>query len=326
MSDQRNIHTFPTLQHPRRYIWDFWYYFDPQTALFHVFFLNADPELVPAGQQHDAAVVGYGQTQDFLSMEWGPPDVLAADPKRWDNTSIWTGDIIRIRDGFLLFYTSRNRETDDGHTQNIGAAYADRIDARRWEPLPKIRIQPEQLYYTTRHLPGDVTIHAWRDPYLFRLEEQIYMLIAAKSRHRPLGCNGAIALLRTSSKNLNLWEPLPPLANPGCFAEMEVPQIYQNKEGGLTAVFSCAAKYDTCTTTEGKGGLLVMSGADLVGIEQGEPNSLLPYSSGLYACRVIPELNGEIVGFDMYSGGLRRSGLKIHLQHVDRNFSDCTLK
>ena len=60
--------TYPTMRHPKRYVWDFWYYpeeIKTQTKpdepkwRFHVFYLNADPKLVPEGKHHFDARVGY---------------------------------------------------------------------------------------------------------------------------------------------------------------------------------------------------------------------------------------------------------------------------
>ena len=62
---------FPTMRHPSRYVWDFWYYFDPVTELFHVFYLNADEFLVPSEKHHLASRVGYATTYDFIRMDWG---------------------------------------------------------------------------------------------------------------------------------------------------------------------------------------------------------------------------------------------------------------
>lgn len=312
------------LQHPNRYIWDFWYYFDPSNKLFHVFYLNADPSLVPDEKHHWASQVGYGITKDFSNMDWGPCDVLTASPERWDNSSIWTGDIIRIKNGFLLFYTSRNLETDDGKTQNIGVAFAEKIDSQKWYPLPDIRIQPDGLIYTPRHIPGDCTIHAWRDPFLFRHDGQIYMLVTAKSARRSFGKNGVIALLRSKDGGFREWEYMNPVANPGLYSEMEVSQILINPKGGYELVFSTGPEYDNSPGTKGSGGLYRMHSAGNL-IFNNNPHLLLPFDDGLYACRIIPELDGEIIGFDHRTGGIRRSGVKTRFRHVNRDFSDCSL-
>ena len=55
------------------------------------------------------------------------------------------------------------------------------------------------------------------------------------------------------------------------------------------------------------------------------PKVFLPETAQLYACRVIPELDGEIVGFDITTGGIRRSGVKTGLRNVDRDFSSYSI-
>ncbi len=49
---------------------DFWYDFEPDTQIFHLFYLNADRSLVANEQHHFSAQVGYATTKDFLSIEW----------------------------------------------------------------------------------------------------------------------------------------------------------------------------------------------------------------------------------------------------------------
>ena len=219
------MHTL--LQHPTRYVWDFWYLFDARTKLFHVFFLCAEPSLVPTNEHHFSAAVGYGRTTDFESMEWVAERVLGADAEGWDDTSIWTGDVVRIDGGALMFYTSRNSATDDGLTQNVGAAVSVG-SLEGWRRVPDIRIAPESPY-EPRSCDGDTSIHAWRDPFLFRHNGETFMLLAAKSRARALGRKGAIALLRLHTGDLTRWEVLEPIADPGWYSEMEVPQIYRGK-------------------------------------------------------------------------------------------------
>ncbi len=316
---------YPTLRHPTRYIWDFWYYFDPRLKLFHVFFLNADPALVPDEKHHWVSQVGYAITKDFLTVEWGPHDVFTASSDRWDNTSIWSGDVISIKDGFLLFYTSRNSETDDGKTQNIGIAFASRIDTDKWEPIPDIRIRPDGLIYESRHVPGDCSTHAWRDPFLFRHNNQIYMLISAKAVKRPIRKNGAIGLLRSQDSGFRNWEILKPIADPGFYSEMEVSQLLLNTKDKYELVYSTSPKWDYAIATNKAGGLHGINSPDLNGFNQNSPHVLLPFDSGLYACRIIPEMGGEIIGFDHRTGGIRRSGIKTGFRYVNRDFLDCSL-
>ena len=316
--------SYPTLQHPSRHVWDFWYYFDSATGTFHLFYLNADRALVDSDKHHFSSQVGYATTKDFLTIDWISDRVLGADPHGWDNTSIWSGDIIKVAGGFLMFYTSRNQGTDDGMTQNIGVAFTHHIQSfDRWFRIPNIRIQP-QFPYELRHVPDDTTIHAWRDPFLFRHQAQIYMLLSAKDPTKPLGKKGAVALLKAKNNSFEDWEYLPSICQPGYYAEMEVPQLY--KAGGDYALlYSTWAKNDFAPSTGQSGGLHGVLSSSLLSFPPSSPHVYLPETARLYACRVIPELGGEIVGFDITTGGIRRSGVKTGLQHVDRDFSSYSI-
>ncbi len=313
--------SYPTLQHPHRHVWDFWYHFAPDTGIFHLFYLNADRALVATDKHHMSSQVGYATTKDFLTIDWISDRVLGADPHGWDDTSIWSGDIIEIQGGFLMFYTSRNQATHDGMTQNIGVAFTHHIQSfDRWFRIPSVRIQP-QAPYELQHVPEDLTIHAWRDPFLFRNQEQIYMLLSAKDPNQPVGKKGAVALLKAKNNSFEDWEYLPPICQPGFYAEMEVPQLYRAENDRYALLYSTWAKYDFAPSTAQSGGLQGLFSASLFDFPAAAPQVFLPETSQLYACRVIPELNGEIVGFDVKTGGIRRSGVQTNLQHVDRDFS-----
>ncbi|WP_017297541.1 hypothetical protein [Nodosilinea nodulosa] len=335
---------FSPAQHPSRHVWDFWYHYDFQTKTFDVFYLNADKALVPSGQHHFSSRLGHATTSDFVSIDWGNDDsfdVLKPPEAHWANTSIWSGDIVKVKNGYLLFYTSRDRHQDDGMTQNIGVAYCRDLASQQWQ-IFKTQIQPK-AFYEPKSLAGDVTIHAWRDPFLFRQrdEGQVYMLLSAKLSGGETGSNGAIALLAVSDQNFaqavrgeHEWNYLPPLSQPGCYSEMEVPQLYKNLQGSYELVFSTWAKHDLSPTTNRAGGCQSIALSTLWKTKQdsittafSSQNSfvLMPEISGLYACRIIPELGGEIVGFDIHHGGIRRSGVKTNFKAVDRDFSDLTV-
>ncbi len=317
--------SYPTVQHPDRHVWDFWYHFDPETALFHLFYLNADPILVAEDKHHFSSQVGYATTKDFLTIDWISDRVLGADPQGWDDTSIWSGDIIKIQGGYLMFYTSRNQATDDGMTQNVGVAFTHHIQSfDRWFRIPSVRIQP-QSPYELRHVPEDMTIHAWRDPFLFRHHEQIYMLLSAKDSKQPVGKKGAVALLKARNNSFEHWEYLAPICQPGFYAEMEVPQLYRSSDDEYALVYSSWAKYDFAPSTQQSGGLQGILSPSLFNFPAINPKVFLPQTANLYACRIIPELNGEIVGFDILTGGIRRSGVQTGLQHVDRDFSSYSI-
>ncbi|MBE9111731.1 beta-fructosidase [Nodosilinea sp. LEGE 07298] len=330
----------PSMQHPSRHVWDFWYHFDAEAKLFHIFYLNADRALVSSGKHHFASTVGHATTPDFDSIDWGDEDsfnILKPSPGHWANTSIWSGDVIKVKNGYLMFYTSRDRNQDDGLTQSIGVAYTDNLWSTQWQVLDT-QINPSAAYQT-KSLDGDLTFHAWRDPFLFRRQDGcIDMLVAAKTSAGAVGCNGAIALLTLATADFPAairgereWNYLAPIAQPCCYAEMEVPQLYKNSRGSYELVFSTWAKYDFAPATAGQGGFqsltLPTSGGTSEETISFSPSSqdfqvLIPESKGLYACRIVPELDGEIIGFDSQAGGIRRSGIKTKFEAMNRDFSD----
>lgn len=329
------------MQHPSRHVWDFWYHFDCKAQLFHIFYLNADRALVHSDQHHFASTVGHATTPDFDSIDWGDEDsfnILKPSLGHWANTSIWSGDVIKVKNGYLMFYTSRDRTQDDGLTQSIGIAYTSDLWSTQWHVLDT-QIKPSSVYQT-KSLSGDLTFHAWRDPFLFRLAEQkqIYMLVSAKLSDGAMGRNGAIAVLKVTDENFSNavngkseWECLAPASQPNCYAEMEVPQLYKHPQDSHELVFSTWAKYDFAPTTNGLGGFQCLTIPDLLRTKRNglkfSPSSLdfhvlMPEEHNLYACRVVPELDGEIIGFDVQVGGIRRSGIKTKFESMSRDFSD----
>ena len=49
-------------------------------------------------------------------------------------------------------------------------------------------------------------------------------------------------------------------------------------------------------------------------------NILVPESEGLYANRITPELDGDLVGFDLLKGGPRRMVISTRFKHINKVF------
>lgn len=305
---------YPLLQNPERYTWDFWYVHDAASGLFHLLYLNAPSGDEKTGQHHFVARVGYAVTRDFVTIEWLDDDAFSADIDGWDNTSIWSGDVVKTGDGeYTMFYTSRDGGDGDGRTQNIGAAVT--RDFRTWSRVPGFRLAPDGRWYDTHSKSTDTIIHAWRDPFLYREDGAAHMLLSAKDITLPEGKQGAIAHL-TSDTSLFDWAAQPPLYASGDDMESELSQLYLDKEGQKILVYSVPE------IEPGRPGVIRGGRMFAVNLATGEKTTLVSDEEGLYACRVIPELGGDIVGFDMGAGGLRRIGLATGLRAVGRDFSN----
>jgi len=299
--------SFPLLQHPTRHVWDFWYWYDADSGIFRVYFLNAPKELVAKDEHHFHSVVGYAETNDFTAIDWIEDEAFTAQAGSWDNASIWTGCVRRPSEDsdFLLFYTSRDETGGNKMTQHIGLARSS--DGRHWDRDSGIKLSADPSRYETKCLqPQDDTTHAWRDPFLFHQDGVPQMLVAAKSIQSPLGRKGCVALLSNPSGDYRNWETKAPIYAPSQFSECEVPQLYSSPDGQTRLYFSCQAKFDHSrepASSAPEGGRLYAWG-----LETKELTEVVPLSEGVYACQVIPELN-DIVGFDFASGGLRRVGI-----------------
>jgi beta-fructofuranosidase len=287
-------------------------------------YLNADPSLVPDNQHHFSARIGYATTRDFTKIDWISDNVFQASKTGWDNSSIWSGDVIRHGNGFLFYYTSRDKDIDDGLTQNVGLAFSK--DMKNWERIKGFQLKPDERYYEQRTIKEDTSIHAWRDPFLYIESNELFMILSAKFRDSPLGKKGAVALLKSRGNSLIDWEVLRPTYSPGWHSECEVPQMY-SREGKYVLVYSCWKRHDHRPAQEPIGGLFAIEGTPVEDGFRGNPEVLLPEDSGLYASRVIPELGGDIVGFDIVKGGLRRVDAQTGLQNVNRSdFSEFSIE
>jgi beta-fructofuranosidase len=180
---------------------------------------------------------------------------------------------------------------------------------------------PDSRYYEEQTEVNDTSIHAWRDPFLFTLENSIYMLVSAKSRFSPLGKKGAIALLKARENSLIDWDILPPLYAPSVYSEMEVPQIY-NERGSLLLCFSSLQKGDFNSKTNFEGGFHSIYLNELISTQENiNTNVILPASSNVYACRIIPELGGCVVGFDLSRGGFVKTDCMVQASQLNRDFT-----
>jgi beta-fructofuranosidase len=303
-------------------LWDFWSLYDSVKKDFHVLSLSADKNLVADDTHHFSSRLAYYKTSDFKSVldETLIEDVFAASPNSWDNTSIWSGDVIRLGDQYMMFYTSRNSYAKDILTQHIGCAISKadaKLPLQEWHRIPTL-ISADPKWYTVKSDPSESSIHAWRDPFLFVANGKTYMLLAAKKASLPRNQRGCIAILRANNNELTEWVCLPPIYAQGDMGEVELPQIYRKSNGSLVCCFNSHARQDV-TKRERKGGFYAVDFLDLLLEDEMQDLKILALTqdTGAYGFRVVPELNGAIVGFDIKSGKPVNTGISTGFQHAD---------
>jgi beta-fructofuranosidase len=206
---------------PDKWIWDFW--FVKNNENYHVFYLQAPKSLEQESLRHWNTSIGHAVSQDLKS--WSVlPDALYPSNKEgaFDDYTTWTGSIIRTNDQWFMFYTGGSKQ-ESGLVQRIG--YATSKDLVNWTKNPGnpvIEADPTWYELLDRDIWHD---QAWRDPWIFQHPEtgKFHAFITARVNHGAADSRGVIG--HAFSDDLDKWEVLPPLTEPGKFGHMEVPQL-----------------------------------------------------------------------------------------------------
>jgi beta-fructofuranosidase len=344
------------------YIWDSWYRYDELQKLFHVYYLNVDDHsLVATEQHHFSAKVGYATTKDFKHYDYVNHSILQADSNSRDNTSIWTGSVIEFGKSAkkLMAFTSRDNKQNlvagfeaQPYNQHLSFAISD--DNEHFVRLSGEHIDPDPRFYNTETMTNDVTIHAWRDPYIFRIpnDPYAYMLVTAQAKSlkngfkgKFTGEHGVIALLRSNAPyGLKNWHSTG-ISFACNVSEAEVPRLYYDTQAKNHLIaYSCKnpATYleDKINAACGFYGFKVDLGLIQHLLSHKDPSEhyiiniahdlqipLISFGEEpLYACQIIPELDGLIMGFDIVQGSLRLSAKKLaHLQPAQGDFNQFDL-
>ena len=214
-----------------RWVWDFWIAKDRKT--YHLFFLQAPRSLGNSELRHSNASVGHATSTDL--KEWTEVGT-ALEPGfsgEWDDVAIWTGCVINHEKRWWMFYTGTSWE-ENGLIQRIGAAVSD--DLNIWVKHPSNPLLTAHPYWYEQLDEEAWFNEAWRDPWVYAIDDGFEMLLTARVNSGPAANRGVIG--RAFSSDLNVWSAVPPLTAPGGFGQMEVPQRFET-ELGEVLIFSC---------------------------------------------------------------------------------------
>ncbi len=283
-----------TLRLPDHWMWDSWFVDDG--ADHHVFFLRASRALVDPHRRHLRAAVGHAVSGDLRTWTLLPDALVHSDSPAWDDLAIWTGSVVRGRDGqWHLFYTGISR-AHGAKLQRVGRAVSD--DLLTWHRAhdgPVSVADPE--WYETRQADGS-GIDTWRDPWVFAdpAGDGWHMLVTARGNDGDPAGRGVIGHAR--SADLVEWTAGPPLSRPAGFVDLEVPQVAE-VDGHLVLVFSClpgdvARRHDARPL----GSVWVVDAPSVVG--PFDVDRAIPFAHpDLYAGRVVADGDGgcSLLGF-----------------------------
>jgi beta-fructofuranosidase len=217
--------------------WDFWFARDGDHV--HLFYLFAPKALGDPELRHHNARIGHAVSRDLVTWSDLGEALPPAPHGAADDRASWTGSIVRDTEGaWVLFYTGIS-EKEHGTVQRVITATSPDLNA--WKRTD-LCIEADRRWYEPQH---------WRDPWvLWDGDAGCWrMYVCARAATGPADGRGVIAHL--TSTDLAVWEAGPPVAAPGEFRQMEVPQIVPC-ESRLALLF-CAGDTDHSTSRLARG-------------------------------------------------------------------------
>lgn len=212
------------------WVWDHWIADDGEQ--YHLFFLRASRALHDPDRRHWRAGLGHAVSDDARTWRLMPDALVHSDGPAFDDQAIWTGSTIIKPDGSLrVFYTGISR-AEGGMVQRIG--WADSDDGTAFHRTCSSPLEADPRWY--KKAGEDAPDEHWRDPFVFAHEGRWHMLITAQATGVERKRSGVIG--HAVSDDLETWEVLEPLTEPGSFGQLEVAQS-RCIEGRHLLVFSC---------------------------------------------------------------------------------------
>ena len=203
-------------------VWDFW--LAPRLSadeLFHCYFLQAPRSLPDPEMRHDLARIGHATSANLIDWLYHGEILPLGKPGEWDDMTQWTGSVVRDGNVAYLFYTGRTR-TEGGNVQRVGLALSD--DLMNWRKIEANPIlEAVSPWYAAPAEHGSVRSDC-RDPWVIRYDGQWLMYYTASAANEPFDSRGVVGI--ATSPDLVTWTPGAPVATPGLFAEVEVPQVF----------------------------------------------------------------------------------------------------
>ncbi len=203
-----------------KWVWDFWLCRKGNNH--HIFYLQAPKSLGDERLRHHNASIGHACSTDLVNWTILPEAIGPGRTGEWDDLATWTGCTIRKNENWYLFYTGVN-QAENGLVQRIGVAVSeDLLHWKKYAGNPVLEADPgwyELLDPDTWH------DQAWRDPWVFEKDGLFHAFITARVKKGATDGRGVIA--HAISEDILNWSVQAPVTEPGCFGQLEVPQLIE---------------------------------------------------------------------------------------------------
>jgi beta-fructofuranosidase len=181
-------------------------------GVYHLFHL-----IIP---NHD--YIAHAVSTDGISWSRVNNALFVGNPGEWDDDMLWTMHVVETGNKFEMYYTGLQRR-DRGYISRIGLAEsADLVD---WKKNQKniFPIEPKGIYYETK----DTNPRKWlsfRDPFRFDYNDEVYLLICARSITGPVSRRGCVGVVKITN---DIVELMPALYYPRVYDDIECPCVFK---------------------------------------------------------------------------------------------------
>ena len=168
---------------------------------FHLFHL-----IIP---NHD--YIAHAISDDGINWKRNKNALFVGHPGEWDDDMLWTMNVSKEADYFVMYYTGLKRK-DQGKTQRIGKAKSK--DLIHWEKcIDFIPIESKSPHYESIETNNPRKWLSFRDPFLFRDNDETHLLICARKPYGFVSRRGCVGLATLSKNNTftlqkNLFSPM----------------------------------------------------------------------------------------------------------------------
>ncbi|MFH1396207.1 MAG: hypothetical protein ABIG93_02310 [archaeon] len=172
-------------------------------------------------------------------IHWQDLERLNLPRNEWNNGSLWAQQIYpeKGQNGKIVYYLfySAVKRLDGYHHSSQQVGIFESEDLINWREIEQNNVDgasktTTKPIITNQHTgkyyyPSDFHRFCWRDPEVFKVEDQYYCLLVAKDKNKAFEHSGCVALLK--SKDKLHWQTMAPLFSPNRYWEIETPHLYK---------------------------------------------------------------------------------------------------
>lgn len=181
-------------------------------GIYHLFHL-----IIP---NHD--YIAHAISEDGISWRRTKNALFVGDPGEWDDDMLWTMHISRDDEQFKMYYTGLQR-SDRGKIQKIGMAVSDDLIHWTKKKINQLPVSSQGPHYEDiQNNPREWL--SFRDPFRFKYEEDVYLLMCARSSFGPVSRRGCVGLAKATESHFELQQPL---LYPMVYDDVECPCVFE---------------------------------------------------------------------------------------------------